>query len=335
MQFYNHERLILLWLVPAALLWLLFACRRRLRLALAFAEAPVLGRLDAESSFVKRRIRQGCLMLAILFLALALARPQWGHEVKVVKRHGVDIIFMVDTSLSMLAEDVRPNRITVAKRELQQFLKQMKGDRIGMVAFAGSGFLQVPLTLDQNAFQLFSDALEVGLVPEPGTSFPEALGMAVQGFRDTGKDYRVVVVLSDGESHDGDLDTLVQGLREAQVKVYAIGIGTEKGAPIPLRSETGELVGQKKDVQGATVLTRLNGAGLQALAAGTGGLYYAATASFKESGLIYEHIQTLEKKELHEQQVVQREDHFQAFLMAAFFVLLLEVLTNERKGTWR
>lgn len=333
MQFFEHPILRYLWLAPAVVLLFISAKRYRHSLYKEFALEKSFKRISIETSDLKRGVRAFFTVLGIVFLILALARPQWGEEIRVIKRRGADIIFVVDTSLSMLAEDAKPNRLELAKREMRNFLTRFKGDRIGMVAFAGSAFLQVPLTVDYAAFKLFLDAIDVGYIPRAGSSLKVGLASAVQAFKEGKDEQRVIVVLSDGESHTAEGDELIEQMRQAKVKVYAIGIGTKKGGPIPLRSEgSKQLGGYKKDQQGETVISKLEDEFLKKLTKDTGGLYYPATASGREVDLMYEDIQKLGKKELSEQQRVQKEDHFQLFLAMGLIFLALETILSERKG---
>ncbi len=332
MQFFEREMLRYLWVLPAIIVLFVLARRYRQNLCKEFALEKSFKRISTETSEFKRRMRAVFILLGLVFLILALARPQWGEEIRVIKRRGVDILFVVDTSLSMLVEDVKPNRLAVAKREMRNFLGKLKGDRIGMVAFAGSAFLQVPLTVDYAAFKLFLDAIDVGYIPRAGSSLKVGLVSAVQAFKEGKDEQRVIVVLSDGESHTAEGDELIEQMRQSKVKVYAIGIGTKKGGPIPLRSEGKHLGGYKKDQKGETIISKLEDEFLKKLTKETGGLYYPATASGREVDLIYEDIQKLGKKELSEQERIQREDHFQLFLAIGLVVLALETIISERKG---
>lgn len=300
-----------------------------------FAEKAIFAKLSVNASGTKAGLKISLFFVAILFFVLTLARPQWGEEVKSVKRRGVNLVFMVDTSLSMLVEDLKPNRMQVVQREIVNLLNRLKGDRIGLVAFAGSSFMQVPLTLDYTAFQLFLEALDVGLIPDPGTSFEEGIRIAADAFETTSDDQRVLIIFSDGENHVGEEQALLSFLRENKIKVYAVGAATEKGGPIPLRDETANLSGYKKDRGGEVVISRLGGELMRTLAKGTGGLYYPATPSEKEIQLIYEDIQKIGKKELSEQQIVQRQDHFQLFLAIGLVLLALETVIGERKGVFQ
>ena len=180
------------------------------------------------------------MTLAILCFVLAFARPQWGDEKRTAQRKGVDIIFMVDTSLSMLAEDIRPNRLEKAKFEIETFIRNLRGDRIGMVTFAGSGFLQTPLTLDHAAFLLFLDAVQVGFLPDPGTSLVQAIHLAIRAFPQKELKYKALILFTDGEDHEGEIEKAIEEAKQANVRIYGIGLGSAEGEPIPLKNEVGK-----------------------------------------------------------------------------------------------
>ncbi|MBI4431358.1 MAG: VWA domain-containing protein [Candidatus Omnitrophica bacterium] len=332
MQFFERNAFQLMWIIAGLLFLLVGARRYRRSLSAGFAENRCFSRLSSETSDKKRFLQVVFCFLGIFFLILALARPQWGEEIKIVKRHGVDMVFVVDTSLSMLAEDLKPNRMRIAKRGIQNFLKRLKGDRIGLVAFAGSAFLQIPLTVDYSAFRLFLEALEVGYIPRPGSSLKEGFAVAGQAFEKTKDEQRVVVVFSDGESHTAEGEELIEWAQQLGIRVYAVGVGTAKGGPIPLRSGSRQLGGYKKDQNGEIIVSKLDDSFLKRLAQETGGLYYPATGTNREIALIYEDIQKLGKKEISEQQMIQREDRFQLFLAGALVLLCIEMIISDRKG---
>lgn len=334
MSFYEPSQLIFLWLIPLALLvfgWGRAERKRRLnRLGhTAFLEA----RLMPGFSPARRRWTGGLLVGVLLLSILALARPQWGEEKKKIERKGVDLVFLFDTSLSMLAEDVKPSRIGKSKLEIKNIIRRLKGDRLGMVAFAGSSFLQCPLTLDYSAFLLFVDALKVGYIPNPGTSLNRALELALRAFPPESRKYRGILIFSDGEDHEGGIDQALAAAKKSGVRVYTIGTGTVEGEPIPLREGgVGKISGYKKDRQGQVVVTRLNPDLLEKIARETGGLYLAATAGEREVDVILRHLESLGERKLKERLVVEREDHFQFFLLLALLLLVGESLWSERRG---
>ncbi|MBI4368299.1 MAG: VWA domain-containing protein [Candidatus Omnitrophica bacterium] len=331
MQFLYPEWLNGFWLLIAVLVFFVWTARRKQKLLSQFADSETAQFLTRSHSRGKERFKQGLVLMALSLLVLTLAQPQWGEIKKEIKRQGVEIIFLVDTSLSMLAEDVPPSRIEKAKLELKSFLRSLKGDRIGIVTFAGSGFIQSPLTLDYDAFLLFANSIRVGYIPDAGTSLSEAIRSAIKAFPESKQKNHVMILLSDGEDLEGNTDAAITMAQEANIRIYAIGIGTQDGAPIPLRSENKKISGYKKDRSGEVVITKLNEDLLKQISDKTGGLYIQASPSGREIDWIYQHTQNLEKKEFKQRLVVERENHYQFFLAFAVFLLLLEMLMNPTK----
>lgn len=333
MQLYEPARLFFLWLIPFVVLIFWWSdLERRRRLSRLGNSLFIQDRLMPEFSLQKKRWGRGLLIAALLLAIFALARPQWGEEKKKIERKGVDLIFLLDTSLSMLAEDVKPNRFTKSKLEIKNIIRRLKGDRVGMIAFSGSSFLQCPLTLDYSAFFLFLDSLKVGYIPNPGTSLARALELLPRAFPEEGRKHRSVVLFSDGEDHEGRVKEALAEVKKAGIRVYTIGVGTPEGEPIPLRSVTTEKVtAYKKDRQGQVVITRLNSELLGEIARETGGLYLPATPAEKEVEIILKHLETLGERQLKEKIVSEREEHFQLFLLLAFLLLVGETVLGNRK----
>ncbi len=331
MQFYKPEYLQFLWLILFLILLYWFASDRKKKLLKAFGESETVNQLISSHAPQKIYWKHVLSIAGTVFLILALAQPQWGQEKKQLKRKGIDLIFVVDTSLSMLAQDVKPSRIEKAKFLMKSFLKHLSGDRVGIVTFAGSGFLQSPLTLDYSAFTLFANSIQVGYIPDPGTNLNDGIQMALRSLPNDKQKYRALIVLSDGEAMEGHIDEAVQTAKKNEVRVYTIGLGTPDGEPIPLKSNDGKVSGYKKDVQGQIVITKLNELLLKNIAKETGALYFPASPSEAEVDLIYQHLQSLGKKELKERVVIEREDRFQSFLIIGFIFLIWEILLGDRK----
>jgi len=330
MQFYNSQYLIALWsLAIVALIFILAAKIRQKRLAQLGTLKTVL-RMSTFSAKNRRR-KNLALFLALALGLIALSQPQWGTEKKQLERKGVDIIFLLDTSLSMLAQDTKPSRLEKAKLEIRSFVKKFKGDRIGLIAFAGSSFLQCPLTLDYAAFFLFLDAINVGYIPDPGSSLQDALENAIHSFPSGEKRHRVIIIFSDGEFHGESLKSLAGKSIQEGITIYCIGLGTAEGEPIPLKTEGGKVVAYKKDNAGNMIVSKLNEGTLASLAKQGNGLYYPATANEQEIGLIYKDMQKLGKKKLKSRMLTEREDHYQLFLLIALLLLTLSALASERR----
>src|SRR3989338_5231623 len=329
MQFYEPGSFIYLWLI-AALLLMAWQSRKRWRNRLAKLGSPltIQNKLMPAYRSEEWLIRHLLLAFALFFTVTALARPQWGEERKKVERKGIDIIFLVDSSLSMLCEDIKPNRLEKAKLETKNILHRLKGDRVGMVAFSGSGFLQAPLTLDYAASMLFMDAVQVGYIPDPGTSLDRAIRLAIKSFPETELKHKAIVLFTDGEDHEGGIDEAIAEAKKLNVRIYTLGTGTPEGAPIPLKGEQGQQTGFKKDRAGQIVITKLNEELLQKVATETSGVYFPSTPGEQEVPLILKHMSSIGQKKYKEKIVTEREDHFQIFLFLAFVLFALEMLVR-------
>ncbi len=333
MQFFKPEYFLYLWLVPAVFGFYVFAHKLwQKRVHRLVQDEALLSKLIEGHRKNEWLTRAFFMTLAVLCFVIALARPQWGDEKRTAQRKGVDIIFMVDTSLSMLAEDIKPNRLEKAKFEIETFIRNLGGDRIGMVTFAGSGFLQTPLTLDHAAFLLFLDAVQVGFLPDPGTSLIQAVDLALRAFPQKELKYKALILFTDGEDHEGGIEKTIEAAKQANVRIYCVGLGTAEGEPIPLKNERGERSGFKKDRNGQMVLTKLNQPLLERLAKETGGIYLPATPGEKEVDIILKHLRGWGEQQFSEKIVVEREDQYQIFLILALIFLAAEMLVL-RKNT--
>ncbi|HPS37160.1 MAG TPA: VWA domain-containing protein [Candidatus Omnitrophota bacterium] len=331
MQFFKPEFFFYLWLVPAV--FAIYVLSRKLwhkKLGTLIRDKALLSKLIEGYRRAEWLTRSVLITLAVFLMVLSLARPQWGDEKRNIQRKGVDMVFLVDASLSMLAEDIKPNRLEKAKFEIDTFTKNLGGDRIGMVTFAGSGFLQSPLTLDHSAFLLFLDAVQVGFLPDPGTSLAQAIHLAIKAFPQKELKYKAIVLFTDGEDHDGGIEKALEEAKQAGVRIYTIGMGSPEGEPIPLKDQKGQRTGFKKDRGGQMVLTKLNQPLLEKIAKETGGLYLRATPGEKEVEIVIRHLKSWGEQKFEEKTVVEREDQYQVFLVLAFLLLIAEMLLRRR-----
>jgi Ca-activated chloride channel family protein len=312
-----------------------WAFRERERALATFVEAALLPTVVPGLDRRRRRLRAGLVTAAVAAIGLALAGPMWGFHWEEVQREGIDLVVALDTSKSMLATDVAPNRLARAKLAVQDLLAQLEGDRIGLVAFAGSAFVQCPLTLDRNAFRESLGAVEVGLIPRGGTNLTEALDKSLEAFEGTQGSHQALVFITDGEDHEGTLDEAIKRAAERGVKVFTVGIGTTEGELIP-----GEGGGFLKDRKGQVVKSRLGEETLKKIAIDTGGVYlHAAGADLGLAGLYRDHIATMEKRTLASTLERRYEHRFQIPLAVALVLLVAERFLGdrrvERRARWR
>jgi len=287
--------------------------------------------LTLSSSHRKRNWKIVIVILSIIVLVFALADPQIGTKLEEVKRSGVDIFVALDVSKSMLAEDVVPNRLEKAKHEISTFIERLQGDRIGLICFSGIAFVQCPLTLDYSAAKLFLSDIDTDIIPQPGTAIESAIELAQQSFVHRELKHKVLILITDGEDHEGDPVEIAKEARKEGIVVYTIGIGSQQGAPIPEFDRYGNRVGYKKDRDGQVVTSRLDVITLEKIAFETGGKYYISSTGESELNKIYQEISEMEEKELSSRQFTQFEDRFQIFLFITFILLIIETLLSERR----
>ena len=325
------EALFALAVVPlaAVLLWVAVLSKRR---ALErFGESDLVRKLAASVSrrgLIAKRIM---LLGALALLIVALARPQFGTRVETVKREGQDIVVALDVSNSMLAEDIAPNRLEKAKLAVSRLIDRLEGDRIGLVAFAGEAFVQSPLTVDYAAARLFLNAMEPDLVPIQGTNLGAALDVSLRAFDEQERDYRVLIVITDGEDHEGEIDEALTRANESGIRIYAVGIGSPDGVPIPDFDAHGRRRGFKRDADGNVVTTKLEEATLRHIADETGGSYTRVTSRGNELDELAEQIAGMEGREIEAQRLTQYEERYQIFLGLALALLVVELLVPDRR----
>ncbi|MBL6989933.1 MAG: VWA domain-containing protein [Bacteriovoracaceae bacterium] len=329
MKYGNLQFIWLLWLIPALVIFYVWAHKKKQVLIDQFLGAELKERLLQHVSFARQKVKSIALILCVLFAILSLIGPKWGFHWEEVKRRGVDVLVALDVSGSMLAQDVSPNRLERAKREIMDLLNIMQGDRVGLIAFAGSSFLQSPLTLDYGAVQIFLDDLSTDLIPVPGTAIGEAIEMAVKSFDQNDKKSRVLILITDGEDHGQKPVEAAKAAAEAGVKIYTIGIGKEGGAPIPLKKGGGF----KKNRAGEVIITHLDEETLQKIALGTGGSYVRSVTGDLDLEKIYEDItKNVEDKELKSGRRKRFEMRFQWPLFIAIMLLIFEALYGEKSN---
>lgn len=337
-QFGSVQLLFAYILVPLLVVFLWFAIRRKRQALARFGEYDLVQRLSHNVSRGGQTAKAVLLVLAVAALVTALGRPQFGTRVETVRREGQDIIVALDLSTSMLAEDIAPNRLQKAKLTVAQLIDRLEGDRIGLVAFAGEAFVQSPLTSDYGAATLFLNAMDPDIVPVQGTNLGAALDVALDAFDAEDQQHRVLIVITDGEDHEGEIDAAVERAVEAGIKIYTVGMGSLEGVPIPAFDEQGRRSGFKRDADGNVVTTRLDESTLERMAQRTSGEYFRATGRGTELNALTDEIAGMEGREFEAQQVTQFEEQYQIFLGLALMLLIAEFFVPDRrrvKREWR
>jgi len=335
MRFANPHLLWLLLVFPpalAAFFW--WSWRERLRLLTQFVEARLLPNLLSGLSPARRKIRLACVIFAVVLLMVALARPQWGFSWEETKQRGLDIVVAIDTSKSMLAEDITPNRLARAKLAALDLMQQAKSDRLGLVAFAGSAFLQCPLTIDDAAFRQSVEALDVNIIPQGGTALAEAINTARKAFKE-GENYKVLVLFTDGEDNDEGALEAAQAAAKDGMRIFTIGIGTAEGELLRLKDAKGR-TDYIRDDQGNVVKSHLNESLLQQIAGETEGGFYLPLRGAKTIDTLYEKgLAPLPKSEQAMKLIKRYHERYHWPLAAAIALLLVEMLLPERRPPTR
>ncbi|MCX6895216.1 MAG: VWA domain-containing protein [Verrucomicrobia bacterium] len=316
----------ILWLlavvVPALVAFFWWSWRERQRLVTQFIEARLLPALTVGVSATRQKLRMACVILAVALVIAALARPQVGFHWEETKLRGLDIVVAIDTSKSMLATDINPNRLARAKLAALELMQVAKSDRLGLVAFAGSAFLQCPLTADDTAFRQSVEALDVNIIPQGGTAIAEAINITSTAFKE-GDSHRVLVLFSDGEDNDEGALAAAQAAAKDGLKIFTIGVGTTEG----------ELLNPSlvRDEHGSVVKSHLNEKLLQDIAQATGGFYLPLRGAKTIDTLYEKGLAALPKAEQSAKLVKRWHERFHWPLAAAILLLLLEILWPERK----
>jgi Ca-activated chloride channel family protein len=330
-RFAASEMLFAYLLVPALVGLAWWARARKQRDMARLADRDLLDRLTASVSRPGQLAKTILVVVAVGLLVTALARPQFGSRVETVRREGRDVLIALDLSASMVAEDMAPNRLEKAKFAIADLIDQLDGDRVGLVAFAGEAFVQSPLTLDYGAARLFLNAMEPDMMSVQGTNLGQAIAVALDAFAATERRHRVLVVITDGEDHEGEVDDAITRATDEGVVIYTVGIGSPDGVPIPDFDAAGEAQGFKRDGDGAVVTTRLDEATLQTLAERTGGTYYRASPGGTELALLAGELAGGDGREFESEQVTLFDEQYQLFLGLALLLLVADVLVSDRR----
>ena len=322
--------LILLPLIVLVFLANLYWKRKKQR---EFGDLKMVKKLSPESSLFKPVLKLIVLLLAFLGLIFALVNPKIGTKMETVKREGIDIVFAMDVSRSMLAEDVAPNRLEKSKQLVSQIIKQLGNDRIGIVAYAGSAFPVLPITTDYGVARMFLQSMNTEMVSSLGTSLDEAIELSLTYFDDKSKTSKLLILISDGEDHSEGAESMAEEANKAGMKIITVGIGTEKGANIPLK-RNGIVEGYQKDNNNEIVVTKLNRPILESIAKATKGGYVNGNNTKEVVEYIKGTLDKIQKTEFESTEMADYQSQFQWFLGFAFLLLFADVFLLERKTNW-
>jgi Ca-activated chloride channel family protein len=332
-RFEHIEYLYALLLIPFfSLLFILYRIWKA-RAVKKFGDPDLMRQLMPWNSPWRGVFRFLLAMLAMAALIIGIANPQVGSKLEKVQRKGADLMIALDVSNSMLAQDIRPDRLTRAVQGITKLIDKLEGDRIGIVVFAGKAYVQLPITTDYAAAKLFLSTISTRMVPSQGTAIGEAIELSVNSFKQDDRS-KAIIIITDGENHEGDAVAAAREAAEAGIKIFTIGMGSPDGTPIPVYDEYDRQTGYKTDRNGQTVVSRLDETTLQQVASAGNGIYIRASTGQDGLGKILEEINALEKQEIETRMFSEYEGRFQYFLALSLFFLLLEFFVTERKSKW-
>ncbi len=331
-RFQHINDLQFLWVIPLVLLLYFFLIRMKKESLRKFGDTEIIARLMPNVSSGKRWLKLFLLLTGFASLILGLANPQIGSKLEKGERKGVDIIIALDVSNSMLSEDIKPNRLEQARQSISRMIDRLDNDRIGIIVFAGKAYPMLPITHDHVAAKMFLSNINTDIVPTQGTSIADAIDLALKSFPE-GEYGKALVVITDGEDHEGEVIDKVKEAVSKGIVIHAIGMGSPQGSPIPLFVGANK-VGFRKSKDGQTIITRLNESILQQIANEGQGIYVRATNSQAGLQRIYEEIQKMKKTEFNNQVFSDYDSRYYYFLMLALILLVVEQLITERSSRW-
>lgn len=333
---FEHPQLlgVAILALPALIAFFWWSWRARRRLISQFVQSRLLAHLTVGVSARRLKFRMALLVATVVLILVTLARPQWGFHWEEARQRGLDIIVAIDTSRSMLAEDMAPNRLARAKLSAVDLKRLARADRVGLVAFAGSAFLQCPLAFDEEAFRQNVNALDVSIIPQGGTALAESIRCAEAAFKDKNDNHKVLVLFSDGEDHDGEAVEAARSAAKEGMRVFTIGVGTPNGELLRVKDANGRS-DYVRDDQGNVVKSRLNEQLLREIAQAGDGFYLLLTGANTMDMLYERGLAPLPKSELSARRVKRYHERYQWLLGLAVSLLMLEMFLPERRRVQR
>jgi Ca-activated chloride channel family protein len=333
---FRFEHTIALWailgVIPLIVILFVYIQNWKKRKRKAFGNIQMVKKMMPQVSNSLPIIKFVLFTLAITSLLLGIANLQFGTKVEEVKREGIDLMIALDVSNSMLAEDLKPNRLERSKRAIYQLIEKLHNDRLGIIVFAGDAYVQLPITTDYSSAKLFLETIGTDIVPTQGTSIGSAIDLAMESFDFENGTSKSIVVITDGENHEEDAIENSKTAAKEGVSVHTIGMGSEGGAPLPIYKR-GAQTGFRTDKQGNTIVSKLNEQMLKQIAEAGNGTYVRATNAKAGLSLIMEEIDKMEKKEFGSKTFKDYEDRFQLFLLIALVLLIVEYFISNRRSS--
>ena len=328
MNFGAPQFLYALATLPALMVFVRWALARRAASVQRIGDPVLVERLSEAASRRIRVLRLVLWFVGVALIIVALARPQWGSDIEIVEQRGVQVMVALDISRSMLAQDVKPTRLGRAKLEISDLISRLDGDEVGIVLFSGASFIQFPLTSDYATARTYLNHASPDSITRQGTVIAEAIETAMAGFSHQRAGQKIIVIMTDGENHEGDPITAAQQAAEEGVVIYTVGFGSPDGEPLPEYDEQGNITGYRRDTQGGVITSKLDEGALQQIAEKGGGRYFRAAESGAIAGLV-DQIQSFQDQSLQSEFKQRKVERFQLFLLAGLLSLVLaETLTD-------
>ena len=335
LRYENIEYLNLLYgLIPLFLLMVYYSKWKR-KAFKSFGEGLVKKGLIPFYSKGRENLKFLLIFLCITSMIIGISNPQIGTKMEEVKREGVDLMIALDLSNSMLAEDIKPNRLERARQAISRLIDKLEGDRIGLIVFAGDAYVQLPITTDYSAAKLFLSTVNTSIIPSQGTAVGKAIDLSIRSFDMENGQNKAIIIITDGENHEDDALEQAKLTNEKGVLVHTLGMGLSKGGPIPIYNKYGNNIGYRKDKEGNTIISKLNEQMLQEIASAGGGTYVRANNTQAGLSALFSEINKMEKKEIGTMVFTDYKDRFQLFLSIAFLLLFFDLILLSRKNKWK
>lgn len=334
MSFSHPEAFFLLALLVLFIVVAGYNFRKKKKLLNGFISPAAYKRLGIRSGGEIDFFKTSLVTLAMFFFILALAGPQWGEQFESVDIRGIEMVFLMDTSFSMNAEDLKPNRLELAKQLIVSIVDNLKTDYVGLINFAGTAYVQCPLTMDYEAFKLMTEASVISPMEEQGTDFERGFRLALRTLEKSKSDHKLMILITDGEDQEGTWQQIMDQLQKQKIIIFTVGVGVPTGAPIPVKNEKGEVTGWKKDKQGNIVKTRLDENTLVQVASRTGGQYFRLVDPASVDTFV-NHLKSFERSVLSKKVKLRKIKRFHLPLIIGIILLVVELILSEKRIKWK
>ena len=334
MSFSHPEAFSLLALLVIFIVVAFYNFKKKKKLLTTFISSIAYKRLGIRSGGEIDFFKTSLVTLALIFFILALAGPQWGEHFESMDIRGIEMVFLLDTSTSMNAEDLKPNRLEVAKQLVVGIVDNLRTDYVSLINFAGAAYVQCPLTIDYEAFKLMTEASTISPGEEQGTDFGQAFLLALETFKKSRSDKKLMILITDGEDQEQTWNQAIDALQKEKILIFTVGVGRVSGAPIPIKNEKGEVTGWKKDKKGNIVKTQLDENTLIHVASRTGGQYFRLTDTASVDTFV-NHLKNVERSLLSKKVKLKKIKRFHYPLIIGIILLMVESILSEKRIKWK